>query len=275
MPEKNYCLYIHTNRENGKKYVGITNDIGKRWRHGGIAYKPYGRENSRPFWNAICKYGFDAFNHEVVLYGLTFEEACEMEKKYIADLETQDRSKGYNVAEGGNGGRIYTEHPRGMLGKHHDDGKKEQSARVMKQNWADGLMGWKNGHPKGMLGKHHTAEHNAAMSERMKGRIVSEETRKRMGAASKGRRFTEEQRKRMSEVRKGKHKGAENVLSKPVIYVLNGIEYHADCRQQVVDELGISTTMFDMIRKSGQPYVPRGRSLNIHAALAGLEIRYA
>jgi hypothetical protein len=54
-----------------------------------------------------------------------------------------------------------------------------------------------------------------------------------------------------------------------------GVEHHADCRQQVVDELGISTGMFDMIRKSGQPYVPRGRSLNVHAALAGLEIRYA
>lgn len=36
----NYCVYIHTNMVNGKIYIGMTSNIERRWRNGGIEYKP-------------------------------------------------------------------------------------------------------------------------------------------------------------------------------------------------------------------------------------------
>ena len=37
-----YYIYSHINKTNGKRYIGITNDIENRWRNNGIAYKPNG-----------------------------------------------------------------------------------------------------------------------------------------------------------------------------------------------------------------------------------------
>ena len=53
------------------------------------------------FWNAIEKYGWDNFSHEVVASGLTKEEACELEIRLVAENKTQDRNFGYNILEGG------------------------------------------------------------------------------------------------------------------------------------------------------------------------------
>lgn len=90
---KNYVVYKHTCKMNGKVYIGITNDIKRRWRYNGIEYKPHGSENptGRPFWNAICKYGWDNFTHEIIETELSFEEACEREKYYISLYEATEK----------------------------------------------------------------------------------------------------------------------------------------------------------------------------------------
>ena len=61
----NYCVYIHRNKINNKVYIGITNDVKRRWRCEGIEYKP-SKENTSSFWNAIQKYGFDKFEHIIL-----------------------------------------------------------------------------------------------------------------------------------------------------------------------------------------------------------------
>ena len=113
-----YCVYVHTNLTNNKKYVGITNNIKNRWKPS--AYKPDEGKNSR-FYNAILKYGWEGFSHEILEDNLTVEEACTREQFYIREWKTQQREFGYNISPGGNGGHVYENHPRGMLGKHHTD----------------------------------------------------------------------------------------------------------------------------------------------------------
>lgn len=61
----NYCVYLHTNIINGKKYVGITcQEPNKRWKNR-TGYNPRGKGKSK-FYNAILKYGWNNFEHEIV-----------------------------------------------------------------------------------------------------------------------------------------------------------------------------------------------------------------
>lgn len=170
---KNYILYEHVNKENGKKYIGITNNPLIRWRNKGIGYKPYKGSISK-FWNAIEKYGWDNFEHNILLEGLTFEEACSKEKEEISKYDI--RKELYNIAQGGNGGIIYLEHPKGMKGKKHSlEYKMELSKRMSKENNPFYGKKWEEfgGHPKGMKGKKHTDENKKKISNTMKRKGVN------------------------------------------------------------------------------------------------------
>lgn len=93
-------IYIHTNKINGKKYIGQT--ILKpedRWQNG------TGYKRCPKFWNAIKKYGWDNFEHKIIpAYPeeLDFLE-CEFIKKY------NTIKNGYNSCSGGNKNKIFSE----------------------------------------------------------------------------------------------------------------------------------------------------------------------
>jgi len=170
-----YCVYKHTNKINNKVYIGMTKNIKERWRNNGIAYKPY-NYNTRPFWNAINKYGWDNFTHEILIDGLTFEDACKKEIYFISRFHSRERDKGYNVAIGGNGGHIYKIHPRGMLGKHQTEHQKENQHEFMQnpENWPMHKITWgiDYPHPKGMLGKKQTL-HQKEVAHSLRGKNSS------------------------------------------------------------------------------------------------------
>lgn len=98
-----YCVYVHTNKINGKMYVGQTvhgDDPNKRWAYG------FGYRNSAHFWSAIQKYGWDNFDHEVIANNLTSDEANKFERLLIEKLNTMDEKYGYNLCSGNNDKRV-------------------------------------------------------------------------------------------------------------------------------------------------------------------------
>jgi len=82
-----YCVYKHTNKINGKVYIGITSkSVKQRWKNG----RGYYSKNSH-FYNAIKKYGWDNFEHEIIANNLSKEKACLMGKELILKFNSTYR----------------------------------------------------------------------------------------------------------------------------------------------------------------------------------------
>lgn len=113
-----YCVYCHTNKINGKKYIGITKQTpDKRWKNGN-GY------SSQHFSRAIQKYGWNNFEHTILMINLTKNQACYYERFYIKKYETTLPEKGYNETLGGDGG--------GMYNKHHTQEAREKISEARK-----------------------------------------------------------------------------------------------------------------------------------------------
>ena len=98
MSEHNkWYVYMHTNKINNKKYIGITGQqkYWMRWGSEGNGYK------SQVFGKAIEKYGWNNFSHEILKEVSTKEQAYELERFYIQKYHSNDNKFGYNVTAGG------------------------------------------------------------------------------------------------------------------------------------------------------------------------------
>lgn len=165
-----YCVYVHTNKTNGMKYVGITSQKPEtRWLSG------YGYYKQPHFWRAIQKYGWDGFKHTVVASGLTHEEAGKMEAELIAKYQTTDNTKGYNKSTGGESG---------AKGVEKNANQRAAASRALKRKWQD-------------------PEYRARAIERMKNTVQSDETKRKRAESRRGYKASEETRRKMSKNRKG------------------------------------------------------------------------
>ena len=97
----NYKIYVHINKINGKIYIGQTcrKNVKARYGKNGIQYQKCPR-----FWNAIQKYGWDNFEHIVLIENLTQEIADIVEVELIEKYKSCDTNFGYNLAPGGRTG---------------------------------------------------------------------------------------------------------------------------------------------------------------------------
>lgn len=95
----NYCVYYHRNIINNKLYIGMTKNASARWANNGSKYK-----QCKFFYHAIQKYGWDSFEHTILIDNISKEKACVIEKELIKKYNTQDEKFGYNLASGGFGG---------------------------------------------------------------------------------------------------------------------------------------------------------------------------
>lgn len=92
-----YIVYMHTNRINKKKYVGVTScPPHVRFKKGG-----YGYINNREMWSDIQKYGWDNFEHTIVAVDLSPDAAYKMEAALIYEHKSNNPKYGYNVYPGG------------------------------------------------------------------------------------------------------------------------------------------------------------------------------
>ena len=93
-----FAVYCHTNKENGKKYIGITSMEPKhRWLSG------KGYSGNKKFCKDIEKYGWSGFEHEILFDGLSQKEAVDLERDLIQKYDTVH--SGYNNSYGGRYGK--------------------------------------------------------------------------------------------------------------------------------------------------------------------------
>ena len=98
----NWTVYKHTNKINGKSYIGITSRKPEdRWGTNGYKYQSQ-KSKYLCFSKAIQKYGWDNFTHEILFTGLTKEDACKKEKELISFYNSK-APFGYNLTDGGEG----------------------------------------------------------------------------------------------------------------------------------------------------------------------------
>lgn len=209
-----YKCYLITNTINQKKYIGCTsNTIGKRWSQHKYDAK---RGSMILLHRAIRKYGAEAFVIECVADNMDMETARTTERSLVVDHNSHyTRGHGYNMTTGGESRKpsVTPEEVRirqrdNNLGKHRK-GEKRNPAHVKAAADARNIN----------RGPTHTTPHSEEtkriLSEKNKGKILSDETRAKMSAAKKGKKQspgviakktgqkrTPEQRQRMSEAKR-------------------------------------------------------------------------
>ena len=97
--KKLYCVYMHRNKINDKKYIGITcRKPEHRWGKDGHSYK------GQVFKKAIDKYGWNNFDHVILFNELSAEDAYKKEQELIKLYKSNQKEFGYNLSVGGEHG---------------------------------------------------------------------------------------------------------------------------------------------------------------------------
>jgi group I intron endonuclease len=147
-------IYCIKNLLNGKVYIGQAAHLERRiYEH--KYYLKLGKDKSVALQRAITKYGLENFEFSILEY-CQCSELNDKEIFYIQEYDSTNRKFGYNISSGGGSGLVGYKWPKSF-------GEKISKAKkgwVMRQEQKD------------LLSKLHT------------GKIVSEETRKRMSIAN-------------------------------------------------------------------------------------------
>ena len=174
-----YNIYLITNLENKKQYVGITKfSITER----------FYQHTKRGFilTKAIKKYGEDKFSIELIEEVDTSGKAYELEQSYIKEYNSKV-PYGYNITDGGDGifgweateeyrqecservKQLHKEKKVGMYGKMHSDETKRKMSEASKGK----SKPW-------LIGRKFSPETIEKLRQLNLGKIVSEETRKKI-----------------------------------------------------------------------------------------------
>jgi group I intron endonuclease len=160
----NYLIYKHTS-PSGKSYIGQTNDYDRRcWQH-------QISTDCRALSSAIKKYEWDNFQHEILMEGLSLEEANRWEPALILEHNTL-APNGYNLMTGGLNSS-HSEETRAKIGN-------GQRGKVVSDETKAKMSATKLGHV-------HSDESKAKMSAAK--RNISDETRAKISANRTGKKL--------------------------------------------------------------------------------------
>ena len=196
MENKRYCVYKHTS-PSGKIYIGVTVQKPEyRWNHG------RGYKKQIYFWNAIQKYGWENFNHEILYTNLTRYKASKLEHKLVEELKANKPEFGYNLKDGG-----ISDYSSEYLSQ-----KQKERFSALRQD----EIAWKEfcksqarpGSQNGMYGKHHSDEAKRKISENQN---LSENGRQSIAKATKERQL-----------------GANNIKARAVVQTTKNLEFIAE-----------------------------------------------
>ena len=158
------CIYCFTNKINEKKYIGQTVNFNRRLRE----HKNKSGKDNLPFHNAINKYGIENFDIEILIENIeTQKELDDYEKIFIKKFNTGNKDFGYNVAEGGSSGNVF---------KHMSQEKFEEFTEKIRQNSIEMWNGRNDEEKQEIIDK---------IAEGNKGKVVSDETRKKISESLK------------------------------------------------------------------------------------------
>jgi group I intron endonuclease len=179
-------IYRFTNKTNGKKYIGHSKNLSRRFlEYFRIAY--LNKRTSMPICNALIKYGHENFRLEILEYcecEASQEKLLEREKYYIQLLPHTER---YNIIEDP------TLPP--MSGRKHSDATKIiMSGRTHSDETKIKMSDVKKGENHPMYGKNHTEETKTKISDALTGE----------NHPMYGKNHTEKIRTKISDAKKGK-----------------------------------------------------------------------
>ncbi|MFX1478114.1 MAG: GIY-YIG nuclease family protein [Promethearchaeota archaeon] len=145
-------IYRAENRFNRKNYIGKTytdrwddnqNPVDERWKEEcNIAYNKQRRgEELRYIENAIIKNGPENFNIFELDTATNQEELNAKEKHWVSEYDTTNPEKGYNMTEGGDGGKPIPEVIEKMTRINQEIARnpetREKMSRTISEKWKD------------------------------------------------------------------------------------------------------------------------------------------
>lgn len=162
---KKYSIYEHIS-PSGKVYVGQTSNLNIRWQGNGNRYLNKNKKGLfvQPYFaHALLKYGWDNFEHRIILENIPKSEANYAEKYLIKWYKLHNMS--YNCTDGGEGAC----------------GIKRTMSLEMRKHMSEIMRAF---HP--LKGTHRTEKQKQAAREKMLGRKASKEARFNMRMAHLG-----------------------------------------------------------------------------------------
>lgn len=229
MGELNNIIYCHRNKINGKRYIGQTRNLKRRWD------SPKNYKCSTLFYHAIQKYGWENFEH-IILEICCESNVDERERSYINLYNSNDIRFGYNLEDGGHSCKHLSEETKkkmseNLMGRYagnknpmygiHRFGKKSPHYGHHLSDETKKILSIKSTGNKNACGCVRSEEVKMKISKANSGKKASAETR----AILHAQRNTPEHKEKMRQLRLGKHlseetkrKMSETVAKKKLLF---------------------------------------------------------